>query len=91
MGDNAAGIPSLLSGLRKTYKPKHRPVPGNLDSSSSAIHRRAPIHRGPPYRRAMLCLVGRVTACPERSRMGERRFLVDRHWRVATAIAFDRY
>ena len=38
----------------------------------------------------MLCLVGRVTACPERSRMGERRFLVDRHWRVATAIAFDR-
>lgn len=24
VGDNAAGIPSLLSGRRKTYKPNHR-------------------------------------------------------------------
>ena len=31
--------------------------PGNLDSSSSAIHRRA--EDCPPYRRAMLCSVGR--------------------------------
>src|SRR6476620_3128115 len=59
VGDNAAGIPSLLSGKRKTHKPKHRPVPGNLDSSSSAIHRRA--EDCPPYRRAILCLVGRFT------------------------------
>jgi hypothetical protein len=33
---------------------RNRPVPGNLDSSSSAIHRRAPIQRDLPYRRAML-------------------------------------
>ena len=40
MGDNAAGIPSLLSGRRKTYKPKHRLYRLPSDSLSSCTMER---------------------------------------------------
>ena len=58
MGDNAAGIPSLLSGRRKTYKPKY-----GRSQETSTVHLSQSIGvprsmRGQPYRRAMLCLVG---------------------------------
>jgi hypothetical protein len=38
VGDNAAGIPSLLSGQRKTYKPKQRLYGVRGDSLSSFIN-----------------------------------------------------
>ena len=38
VGDKAAGIPSLLSGRRKTYKPKHKLYGLLCDSLSSFIN-----------------------------------------------------
>ena len=80
MGDNAAGIPSLLSGRRKTYKPKQ----------AGPREPRLFIVGNPSACRGLPALLARDVVLG-RALHSVRAVPVDRHWRVATAIAFDRY